>query len=311
MRDIKVSIVMPTRNAEKFLRESVDSILAQTMQNFELLVVDDGSTDRTLEILNSYEDGRIKILQGPCRGIAAALNMGIRAAEGEFIARMDADDICMPQRFEKQVATLEAAPDAALCSSDVELMGVDWPFWGSGVTEHCEFYTRLLWEMPLCHPAVMFRKREFIEKGIFYDESFTNTEDFEFFSRAVTKVRFCGVNEKLLRYRMHEDQATTAVEDKGKSNYLKVIKRNFKERLDVDMTDMDAEIFWNGAHIKGWPGFKLHRFFQNSSLDKDLEQGLIQECIKKRIRQYYRHNAHMHIFKPVFDLMYKLIEPKH
>jgi len=108
-----------------------------------------------------------------------------------------------------------------------------------------------------------------------------------------------------LCYRMHEDQATTAVEDKGKSNYLKVIKRNFKERLNVEMTDLDAEIFWNNTKITSWPGLRLHKIFKTALLDENLEHNIIKDCIKGRIRQYYKHNAHMVIFKPFFKLAYK------
>ena len=298
---------MPTFNAEKYLKEAVDSILNQTVQNFEILVIDDGSVDKTLHILESYNDERIKVLQGPRRGIASALNVGIRSANGEFIARMDADDICLPQRFEKQLAAFQTYPDASICAANVELMGVNWEFWGQHTVSHRQFFTRLLWEMPLCHPVVMFKRSVFTHYNLFYNESFTNTEDFELFSRAVIHVNFCGIDEILLRYRMHEGQATTSVQDNGKSNYIRIIKRNFKNRLNIDISDDVAEIFWNSSNINYYPGFVLYYLFNNIKNNNNFDKFIIKQCIKKYTNKYFNTHKYMLFFKPISNMILDII----
>ena len=106
-----VSVVMPTYNAEQYLNETMDSLLSQTFKNFELLIIDDASKDNTRKIIRSYKDARIKLINGPQKGLAAALNYGIKIANGKYIARMDADDIALPERFAKEVEFLEKNPE--------------------------------------------------------------------------------------------------------------------------------------------------------------------------------------------------------
>ncbi len=119
-----VSVLMPIYNAELTLAEAVESILAQTFTDFELIVVDDGSTDGSLQMLQKFahRDTRIRIISRPNTGIAGALNEAMDAARGEFLARMDADDISLPARFEKQVAFLQEHPDVVLLGSRVMLV---------------------------------------------------------------------------------------------------------------------------------------------------------------------------------------------
>ena len=118
----KISVVMPAYNAENYIREAIDSILAQTFRDFEFLIIDDGSTDHTVEIIRSYSDSRIRLYQNERNmGVAATLNRGLDLARGEYIARMDADDISLPERFAKQAAYMDAHPDVAVCGSNIIL----------------------------------------------------------------------------------------------------------------------------------------------------------------------------------------------
>ena len=114
-----VSVVMPTLNAEKYLAEAIDSILKQTFSDFEFLIIDGGSVDKTVSIIKSYQDKRIRLLNGSGKNIAADLNIGLEAATGEYIARMDADDVALPERFAKQVDFLEKNSDVAILGSSV------------------------------------------------------------------------------------------------------------------------------------------------------------------------------------------------
>ena len=116
-----VSVVMPTLNAEKYLAEAIDSILKQTFSDFEFLIIDGGSVDKTVSIIKSYQDKRIRLLNGSGKNIAADLNIGLEAAVGKYIARMDADDVALPERFAKQVDFLDAHPECSICFHPVKV----------------------------------------------------------------------------------------------------------------------------------------------------------------------------------------------
>ncbi|MCI6531364.1 MAG: glycosyltransferase [Mesosutterella sp.] len=301
-----ISVIMPTFNAETYLRESVESILNQSIDDFELLIVDDGSTDGTLNLLNSYKDKRIKILNGPRNGIAAALNLGIHSAAAKFIARMDADDVSLPDRFENQIKILNES-GAGFCAGNVELTGVTWPFWGRNCLTPQDFYTRLLWEMPLCHPSVMWRNDIFKSKHLFYDENFKDTEDFEFFSRAVRYVDFVATEAVVLKYRMHKNQATNKAKDKGKMNYLKIIRRNFYERLNVTINEDDLEMFWPGFTPESEPYYRLSKYFFPTKKDKKYNQKIIKKFLINTHNEFYNKNSSHSIAEKINNLMIKVI----
>lgn len=155
-----VSVLMPTYNAEKYLKEAIDSILNQTFTDFEFLIIDDNSKDKTKKIIGKYNDKRIKLIKGPQKGLAAALNCGIKKAQGKYIARMDADDISLPARFEKQVNYLEAHPEITVLGTWQEHFG-RWNFIHKAKATHEECKAELLFNCDLCHSTLMFRKEDF------------------------------------------------------------------------------------------------------------------------------------------------------
>lgn len=204
-----ISIVMPCFNAARWLPEAISSLRSQTYRNFELIVIDDGSTDATPEILTSLlrNDPRVKVLRTPKNlGIVAALNRGLNEAQGEVVARMDADDIAKPERFRQQLYLLEAGVD--LCGSWFTEFGlgvsrtVRWP--------HREAAVRaaMLFQNALCHPTVMARRAVF--ENLRYREDYNLAEDYDLFGRACTDFHVANVPEALVRYRRHPQQATLA-----------------------------------------------------------------------------------------------------
>lgn len=219
----KVSIVMPTYNAERYLREAVDSILTQTLTDFELLVIDDNSTDKTRAILNSYQDPRIKVIDGPCRGIAAALNVGLDCAVGTYIARMDADDISMPRRLEKQVRFLDIHPEVGLCGTLAMMFtkNGDYQLFGNKQLEQMGVIDQL-YDAVVCHPTVMFRRELFQRYDLRYNEDFETAEDQELWSRALRYTKFYGIQEMLLRYRVHPRSASQAKAGEGEASLEKI-----------------------------------------------------------------------------------------
>ena len=203
----RISVVLPTCNSETYLEEAIDSLLAQTFEDFELLVVDDNSNDRTLALLADYQkkDPRISVIPGPGNGLAAALNFGVRKARGEFIARMDADDIARDNRFQKQVEMLDANPEVGACGTLFQQF-ID----GNDLHVHMEKVrlSDLLYGCYIGHPTVMFRRQLFIDHELFYNEALRYSEDYELWSRAIRFTKLGNVPENLLWYRRHSKSAS-------------------------------------------------------------------------------------------------------
>ena len=206
-----VSVVMPVYNAGKYLEAAVESILSQTFADFEFLVLDDGSTDDSPAIMQRYEqlDSRIKFSQRPHENgnYATALNQLVEAAQGEFIARMDADDISKPERFERQVAYLSAHPEVVAISSRILLVDRElWP-----IREMCteETHERIdeahmrSHSGQMCHPAAMVRT-DAIRRLNGYRADYCAAEDFDLWLRLAEIGSLANLPEVLLNWRVHD-----------------------------------------------------------------------------------------------------------
>ena len=218
---------MSVFNAGGFLVEAVDSILAQTMEDFELIAIDDGSTDQSLTTLQRFNDPRLKIIQQPNRGLIASLNRGIELAQGKYIARMDADDRCAPDRFGLQVNYLDQHPEIALLGGSIATMDETGnplaPCVGFPQT-HGQIWAgigRKPWVF--CHPAVMYRRDAAIDVGL-YRSDFAHAEDAEFFARLMTRARAANLPDVLLHYRLRRGAISFTKAAHGRINAQLVAK---------------------------------------------------------------------------------------
>lgn len=204
-----VSVVMPVYNAQTFVAEAVRSVLAQTFADFECIAVDDGSTDDSLAILRQLaaDDDRLRIITRANTGIVGALNDGLAAARGEFIARMDADDVCMPTRFERQVEYLRAHADVVALGTWVqEIDRFDSPLAQRRTpVEHDAIDAAHLAGHggQIAHPSVMMR-HDAVERIGGYREAFPFAEDLDLFLRLAEVGRLANLPDTLLHYRQHE-----------------------------------------------------------------------------------------------------------
>ena len=226
-----VSVVMPVYNGEKYLNEAIESILSQTMQDFELILINDGSTDGSLQIIEKYmkKDQRIKMLSHINKGLVKSLNEGVEASLGTYIARMDADDISMPDRFFKEVLLLRSNPQLDLVGTNFELL-----FSGTVSDETRKQKERFEsnvnlpvsgFEYRILHPTWMIKKELFSKIGM-YD--FYYAEDVEFLFRAIWMgYKVAKIEEKLLRYRVLEE-SKSAVEGKTEENKRQIISFKMK-----------------------------------------------------------------------------------
>jgi len=206
----KISVIMPVYNAENFLRESIESILNQTFKDFEFLIINDGSTDSSADIIRSYTDSRINFIDNKDNLFyMKRLNEALEVATGEYIARMDSDDISLPERFQKQVEFLDANPE-------VGIVGGFWQMFGAvdrliTVPEkHENIYPFSVFHSPFGHPAVMFRKSMFDANNLRYREDYPYAEDYELWTRALKLFKGANLQEVLLNYRVHSGGVTSA-----------------------------------------------------------------------------------------------------
>lgn len=202
----RISVVMPVHNGEDYIEPAVDSVLNQTFSDFELIVVDDGSSDRTVERLQKYPDSRLRIYQQLPQGLAPALNQGLRLCQGEFVARMDADDICLPKRFERQVTFLEAHPEVVAVGSEVLLIDPDgWPIALRGHHQsHPQIEKELLAGLggAITHPTLMVRQQALAKIGG-YSEARPTNEDLQLYLQLGEVGQLANLPEVLLHYRVH------------------------------------------------------------------------------------------------------------
>ena len=208
---VRISVLLPVFNSEPFVREAVASILRQTFRLFELVVVDDGSDDGTLGILRSFDDERITILRNEKNlGVVGALNRGLDSCRGEYVARMDADDIAMPERFGKQIEFMEAHRDYACLGTWYRIMGTDRIVETPVSNEEAKI--QLLRSSPIAQPTAMLRKD--MLGGLRYDAEYPHAEDYKLWAELGMKGKIGNLPIPLLEYRAHSGQITSVFNGK-------------------------------------------------------------------------------------------------
>ena len=229
-----ISVVLPVYNVAPYIKEAIDSILNQTIQDFEIIVIDDCSTDKTIEIVNSYKDDRIKIIaKDKNKGLIDSLNIGFKAAKGKYIARMDGDDISDSKRFEKQLQILENNPEIKVCGSWLQAFGND-----DKIIKHKEKHEQILVNM-MAHCSMslgsVMLDRVWVE-GEYFDENKKHVEDYDFWSKVIWKGKFHNIQEVLYHYRIHTNQVSSTYNDiqrKGDVPIKLVFFKKLKYNQDV------------------------------------------------------------------------------
>lgn len=239
MNEVKITVLMPAFNAEKYIHDAIQSVLLQSFEDFELLIIDDGSADKTSAIAKEFTDPRIRLMKLPHQGISRALNVGLKNATGQYIARFDADDICLPQRLEKQYNFLNKNPDYVLVGCDVEYI--------TQAGEHifnfqCSAYTheaimQQLYECcPFIHSGVMYRK-EMAQKAGGYSSDAHTFEDHLLWTQLVKYGKYYNLPERLIRVRFNASSAT--MDEKWRGRYFRQLKKNSIARGFVTKAESD------------------------------------------------------------------------
>jgi glycosyltransferase involved in cell wall biosynthesis len=239
MNEPRVTVLMPAHNAGKYIAEAIRSVLDQDFQDFELLIVDDGSVDDTRKMVAGFDDERIRLLVQEKKGISAALNAGLAVARGEYIARFDADDICLPQRLSRQTAYLDAHRDYVLTGSDAEYISED----GEHLFDfHCIAYSsrdvldKMYDTCPFIHSAVMYRKKEVLQAGS-YSLYAHNFEDYFLWVELVRLGKCGNLPETLIKVRINPDSVT--IDEKWRGRRFRRLKREIIRKGAI--TDAEGE----------------------------------------------------------------------
>jgi glycosyltransferase involved in cell wall biosynthesis len=218
----RVSVVVPAYNQAHFLNESLSSILRSDLLELEVMVVDDGSTDSTVEIVESFEDDRIRLLRQPHSGVVAAANHGFDCSRGEFVARLDADDVMMPGRLTRQLALFHARPRVIACGTNYELFGAATGRVRMPRTDRaCR--QRLLLVTCFAQSSVMMRRSAFSGHGLRYRDDHSGVaEDYQLWCEASEYGEFANIQSVGVRYRVHDEQVTAARWDELVDAYAEI-----------------------------------------------------------------------------------------
>lgn len=287
----KVTVLMPVYNGGKYLKEAIESILNQTYKDFDLLIINDGSTDNSEEVILEFSDERIKYIKnGKNMGLIETLNKGLDLISGEYIARMDQDDISLPKRLEKQVKFMDE-------NRDIVVSGTYAKVFGEGIKEYIwkvpicseEIKVSLLFTCSLLHPSVILRNNSFKIQNLKYNELHKNAEDYGLWLETSFNNKLGNIPEVLLKYRILASSMTRVSEENkierekihkdiyimASNNYL----LNFsKDDLEIHSQLINKKFSFN-KNINSY----LNKLLKVKYLDKNIVENKIESILLNNI----------------------------
>ncbi len=307
---MQISILMPVYNCALYLAEAIDSILNQSFTDFELIVLDDGSTDGSAEIAKSYSDSRIVYhCNEKNLGLANNLNVGLRMAKGKYIARMDGDDISLPERLQTQFDYLESHPDIDLCSCGLQMFGTENTVWVRESNPEAVKITMMFYS-PVLHASSVWRREAFEKHNLYYDQNAFPAEDYDLWARAIFHCRLANIPQVLYKYRIHGIQVTKT--DDRVAQKDREIRINFLRKALPDMNEdfyrgfVDKFISPNNfsaSNIGELKGLYLQLLDANSK-----QHFFDHVLLQNRIAKYYQsYLLRMLQSKPDFSLQLKIM----
>lgn len=299
-----VTVFIPIYNSEKYIKETLKSIINQTYDNLEILIIDDGSTDRSLEIINEFKDKRIKILKNETnKGIPYTRNRGLKNSNGKYIAIMDSDDISMKDRIEKQVNYLQTHPNIDLVSSNIKKFSNN-RFENFIYRIHSEFKKYLndtqvkynmIFSNPIPNTSVMIRKETIEKLNLRYDEKFFVAQDYNFWvDMILSNCKLIVMKDVLLEYRTGH-MNITKFSSLNKKNIRKEIIFNIKDKMlnyyKIELSDYEKRMFFeffgeeriekiNEIYIEKIIEILEKIKYSSEIIDKETFQIILQEKVK-------------------------------
>jgi glycosyltransferase involved in cell wall biosynthesis len=253
---------MPVYNGATYLNEAIDSILNQTYNDFEFLIIDDGSTDGSVKIIKSYDDNRIRLVENRNNlGQSETLNKGLSLAKGKYIARMDQDDISMPERLKKQVEFMDECPNIGVCGSWIQYFG-KYNYLTPLELDDDSIKIKLLTNQNLAHPSVMIRKSTLVKYQLNYDPTFTVAMDYDLWVRMFEYCSFANLPEPLLKYRTHKNQKSNISSGTSYSEMIRVLAL-LLEKMDFRFNRYDLSMHYKivtGTSLDSLNKYKVFKY---------------------------------------------------
>lgn len=319
---VLVNVLIPTYNVENYIKECLESVFNQTFQDFDILIIDDCSTDNTINIIESLSQPRIKIItKSKNRGLIDSLNVGFKECKSKYIARVDGDDINDLTRFEKQVSFLEKNPDVAACGSWLQSFGS-----GHRLIKHKENHEEIMCDMLLNNPmslgATMLRKTSY--KEILFDKLMIHAEDYDFWARTGYTNKMHNLQEVLYYYRIHKNQVCSKFKpiqfekkEEIKLNLFKKLKYDDEKYSDAFLIKMlfSDDLFSKKDFMKllSWKKHmqkqnKFFKIYDNKKFEKNLKK-ILDDLINETFKSYRRGHTGLEKFSllSVMPLKWKFL----
>lgn len=281
-----VTVLMPVYNSEKYLFEALMSIVNQSYKNLEILVINDGSQDKSKDVINLFSDSRIVYLENEKNlGLITTLNIGLKKASGKYIVRMDADDISFPDRIENQISFLEKNPEVLLVGGDHTILGED-----RLVSYHQNYKTInsvMLFESPVAHPCFAFRKD--IIPSINYNECYPSAEDYKFLRDIAKRGRITNLDKVVLQYRKHDAQISSTSFNTQKDTHSKIVAEIISEDMGLFVKHSILHKFFKYEKLQRTEAFVLVVFYLKVLLKSVTNQNYDSVYIFKRITKIIKN----------------------
>lgn len=295
-----ISIILCTYNDGSFLAEAIESILVQTLSDFEFIIINDGSTDNTKEVINSYSDKRIKYLEHKNNlGLEEAKNLGLKKAKGKYIAYMDGDDISLPNRLETQFIFLEAHPDIGICGSAINNFGDKKGVYLPPENDR-EIRIEALFGTPLPHPTCMIRNEILQKNSIRYSTKFPAAEDHPFMLEILKITKAHCLQTPLLLYRWHKQKVSLKKEKLQNENSAKAGRLAFQVLLNLEITEEERQLFkklyWQKIQFKEVEKLKILLEKINPKSAKSKSEIAFQKYVKQKGFEKLSSKYHQEVY---------------
>lgn len=248
MNLLSLSVVMPVYNGEKYLKEAIDSVLAQTFTDYELLIIDDGSTDSSIDIIKSIKDSRIRLLKNEKnQGVAYTRNVGLNEAKGEFLAWMDCDDLIEPNRFEVQIKFLRENLEIGICGTSLQRFGEGKPHVSRKFSDPSLIKAALVFYNSLLSATTMYRMEMVREANLSYNTKLAVAEDYDFFFEASFHFPIKNLDQVLYYYRASESSIMKVYTERRQQlfEFHKIIYSKAFDKVDIPYSEKNFELHYS------------------------------------------------------------------
>ncbi len=290
-----VTVLMPAYNAGPYIQEAIESILNQTYADFEFLIINDGSKDDTLSVIKRYDDPRIVLIDQPNKGLIASLNEGILKSKGVLIARMDADDVCRPQRLQLQVDFLRDHPQYIMVGGEADVMDKDGNYLmhlDTAGHSHEEILEIVDYKCPFIHPCVTFYKASAIQAGLYPKNAWT-FEDHLFWKKLMETGKVCNTRDIVLDVRFNPESVTIDEKWRGK-DFLEIRQRSIHNGYVTEEDAKQLKAIISGQNLEHYKQASYYSMIAKKYLWNNPDAKLARFNLRKAI-QYFPKNPNSYM----------------